>query len=44
MVAVHAESRTGPQRPSHSYALEDFGLTEGEVDARFAAYLAARRS
>ncbi len=42
MVAVHAESRTGPRRPSHTYSLEDFGLTEADVDARFATYLAAQ--
>jgi hypothetical protein len=33
---VHAESRSGERRPSHSYSLADFGLTEAVVDQRFA--------
>jgi len=33
---LHAESTTGERRPSHRYSLADFGLTEREVDARFA--------
>jgi hypothetical protein len=33
-----AASRSGERRPSHSYALEEFGLTESEVDMRFAEY------
>jgi hypothetical protein len=41
---VHAASRSGERRPSHQYTLADFGLTGEEVDARFAGYLAARRS
>lgn len=32
---LHAESTTGDKRPSHRYALADFGLTELQVDARF---------
>jgi Sulfotransferase family len=44
MAAVHAASRSGERRPSHQYTLADFGLTGEEVDARFAGYLAARRS
>ena len=32
---LHAESTTGDQRPSHRYALADFGLTELQVNARF---------
>ncbi|GAA4724783.1 sulfotransferase family protein [Phytohabitans rumicis] len=35
MTSLHAESKTGTHRPSHSYTLEDFGLTPAEVDARF---------
>jgi len=34
-----AHSRTGPRAPSHQYTLEEFGLTQAEVDARFASYL-----
>ncbi|WP_435770269.1 sulfotransferase family protein [Nocardioides sp. SYSU DS0651] len=30
------ESRSGPRRPSHSYHLADYGLTEDEVRAAFA--------
>ena len=37
MRKLHAQSTTGDQRPSHRYALADFGLTAVEVDARFAA-------
>ena len=36
VTAVHEESRSGDRRPSHSYSLADFGLTEAEVDAAFA--------
>jgi hypothetical protein len=41
--AVAAEdraSRSGHRAPSHRYALGDFGLTEREVDERFASYTA----
>jgi hypothetical protein len=37
VAAVHDESRSGAAKPAHRYALGDFGLTEPEVDARFAA-------
>jgi sulfotransferase family protein len=36
---AHAASRTGERRPAHRYRLSDFGLTEEQVTARFAAYL-----
>lgn len=36
---AHATSRTGERRPMHRYRLSDFGLTEQQVTARFAAYL-----
>jgi hypothetical protein len=36
MRALHAESTTGQQRPSHRYSLADAGLTAADVDARFA--------
>lgn len=36
IAAVHEESRSGDRRPSHTYSLADFGLTEAEVDAAFA--------
>jgi hypothetical protein len=41
--AVAAEdvaSRSGDRAPSHRYSLADFGLTEAEVDDRFADYTA----
>lgn len=38
MTALHADSASGQRRPSHRYRLSDFGLTEAEVDERFAAY------
>jgi hypothetical protein len=41
MTAVHTESRSGAAKPRHRYDLADFGLTTGEVDERFSAYLAA---
>lgn len=41
MTALHKESATGAARPSHRYALEDFGLTPEQVDDRFADYTAA---
>ncbi len=33
--AIDAESRQGGRRPSHRYSLDDYGLTEDEVLARF---------
>ncbi len=39
--AIHAEgddSRSDARRPTHRYALADFGLTEADIDARFAGY------
>ncbi|WP_106400162.1 sulfotransferase family protein [Actinocorallia populi] len=36
MAALRTESDAGTGRPSHSYSLEDFGLTPEEVDERFA--------
>jgi hypothetical protein len=30
-----AASRSAERRPSHRYALEDFGLTESDVTERF---------
>ena len=41
MASVHAESTQGEGRPSHRYGLSDFGLTDDEVDERFARYCAA---
>ena len=41
MNAVHDASRSGDRRPSHAYSLEEFGLTDADVERRFAAYLAA---
>jgi len=35
MATLDAESRTGARRPSHRYALADFGLTPEQVDERF---------
>jgi Sulfotransferase family len=35
-----AESRSAERRPSHRYTLEEFGLTESEVDERFTEYSA----
>ena len=32
---IDRESKQGAARPSHTYALEDYGLTEDEVRARF---------
>jgi hypothetical protein len=32
---IDRESREGAAKPSHSYSLEDYGLTEDEVRARF---------
>ncbi|TDE28356.1 sulfotransferase [Actinomadura sp. 6K520] len=36
MTNLHKESATGAARPSHRYALEDFGLTPEQVEERFA--------
>jgi Sulfotransferase family len=41
MTALHAESTSGSHRPAHRYRLADFGLTDRQVDDRFADYLAA---
>jgi hypothetical protein len=41
VVAADDVSRRGERRPDHSYSLEEFGLSEGEVAERFSAYLAA---
>ncbi|MGV9736979.1 sulfotransferase family protein [Rhodococcus aetherivorans] len=38
MAALHAESRSGDRRPAHRYRLEDFGLSDAEVDERFPDY------
>ncbi|MBS4101850.1 sulfotransferase family protein [Tsukamurella paurometabola] len=35
MSAMHDTSRSGARRPNHTYALEDYGLTEDAVRARF---------
>ncbi|WP_433424044.1 sulfotransferase family protein [Microtetraspora malaysiensis] len=39
MARMHDESRSGPRRPAHRYALSDFGLTGEEIDERFAGYV-----
>jgi hypothetical protein len=36
--AADAASRSGRRAPSHRYSLADFGITESEVDERFADY------
>ncbi|SEM02098.1 sulfotransferase family protein [Rhodococcus maanshanensis] len=36
MQDMHRQSLSGDRRPAHKYALADFGLTESEVDERFA--------
>jgi len=41
MITMHEESASGERRPAHRYELADFGLTDAEVDARFARYRAA---
>ncbi|WP_169811456.1 sulfotransferase family protein [Nocardia harenae] len=41
MIALHGRSTSGAARPQHRYALDDYGLTAGQVDERFAAYRAA---
>lgn len=42
MTALHAQSTSGAAKPSHRYALEDFGLTPSQVDDAFAEYNAGR--
>lgn len=39
MRRLHATSTTGTARPSHSYRLADFGLTEEQVTERFAGIM-----
>ncbi|KRF10462.1 sulfotransferase [Nocardioides sp. Soil796] len=39
VAASHEESKASERRPDHRYSLSDFGLTEAEVDARFAGYM-----
>ncbi|MFD4292099.1 sulfotransferase family protein [Rhodococcus sp. NPDC058532] len=36
MEALHADSQTGDRKPAHRYTLAEYGLTEAEVDERFA--------
>ena len=36
MRAIHADNSTGHRRPAHDYRLADFGLTDDQVDQRFA--------
>jgi hypothetical protein len=43
MTELHLSSTSGQARPSHSYALEEYGLTPSLVDARFRDYLEAHR-
>jgi hypothetical protein len=40
MARLHAETRSGAARPAHRYTLSDFGLTDEDIDQRFAGYLA----
>jgi hypothetical protein len=35
MKDIHAESKTGPRAPQHTYSLADYGLTAESVKARF---------
>lgn len=42
MDELDARSRTGDRKPSHRYALEDFGLSPADVDARFPSVPDAR--
>jgi hypothetical protein len=42
MRALQAGSAAGPGPAPHRYTLADFGLTAGQVDERFAAYLRGR--
>lgn len=39
VAASHEQSKAGERRPVHHYSLSDFGLTESEVDAKFAGYV-----
>ncbi|MFI0484399.1 sulfotransferase family protein [Actinomadura sp. 9N215] len=39
MTDLHHENTTGAAKPAHHYTLEDFGLTPGQVDDRFANLL-----
>lgn len=41
MTDLHRQSSTGAAKPSHRYALEDFGLTPAQVEERFAGYTPA---
>ncbi|UGT61492.1 sulfotransferase family protein [Nocardia asteroides] len=41
MTALHNASTSGAARPQHRYTLDDYGLTAGQVDERFAEYRAA---
>lgn len=43
MTELHGESATSAAKPAHRYALEDFGLTSGQIDDRFADYTADLR-
>lgn len=38
MENMHDESRTGARKPAHKYTLEEFGLTEDQVNERFSDY------
>ncbi|NLE81351.1 MAG: sulfotransferase [Rhodococcus sp.] len=38
MESMHNESRSGARKPAHKYTLEEFGLTEQQVDERFSGY------
>ncbi|HEY2165852.1 MAG TPA: sulfotransferase, partial [Jatrophihabitantaceae bacterium] len=38
MTSVHEQTRASGARPSHTYSLADFGLTEADVDAAFDGY------
>jgi hypothetical protein len=40
ILALDAESKADRRKPSHTYALADFGLTQPEVTQRFADYIA----
>ncbi|MGI5323924.1 sulfotransferase family protein [Actinomadura nitritigenes] len=44
MARLHGESATSAAKPAHRYSLEDFGLTAGEVDERFADYVSGLRA
>jgi hypothetical protein len=39
MRVLHARGAPAEARPAHRYALSDFGLTDGQVDERFAGHL-----